>query len=806
MDKNYNTREITRKGFEETTNINVEKEVSELIKKGADKASMNDLRRKYGDDKIFDTVQEAYFEKLASIRKRSIKFTKLIERKYGMYGHPLHIILNKAIKYKKKYNLSEEEFELFRQYYQRSMNSRNNTGKLDVLLPNTNMAKVFGDDPYTNRKIHVNEGDHRIVKEIMALYDLNRMIWQQCTLQSITYNYNDNTNHHFIPEPGHQQLFAVAVPLNPPAYINDSKIANYSSFIHPVIAAMFLPKIARFDEYFLFTNLAYILRCKYLGEPISTYHSYLMLYNLVTDPNDVVCNADSPIKDILNRVLLQTTLWKNVMRLRHTGIYDTHTSFAAGDLMIQIDNCKLSSYDAPDLMMIGDENVIIRRLLSSLAYRCATIYSIPTVYPMIGNGVQINTLNMPINYTQVTKVPMVYIRLSPTNLPISQNISTNTRDKVIDHIFNKLPYIVEGNRLARPLDKRPIIMQNRDEVKEIIDKPDIQSSLNTIQPIMTNGRFEYRSSSVVGTDGVLIVSIPRRTYQPLMTNVHNLPQVFNMSKLPHNAIGLETLNNTHINTNLVLSIGNSITESEEIAYNNNYTNKLFLKSAVVLNEKETDDNNNNKFIYGSKTYVFNYDNAGGNIRVYDPIKESNNRNILPIRKVNYNPTMTQYVNDLPLRDDLQPNPYIRDKIKDFRTNQTILIYTNELKNIPNNALSKVNARTCNVSIAAYYTYYELPPSAMVAAGAVSRELSYDIGNAQEFSSLDYVKANYAHCFNDYLNHNTIIGYFLYNKEIPIGADVPISRVLPAAAARNILPLSIHASINDIFPLFIPISY
>ena len=790
MDKNNYTPN-TRKGFEETANINVEKEVSELIKKGADKASMEDLRRKYGDDKIFDTVQEAYFEKLASIRKRSIKFTKLIERKYGMYGHPLHIILNKAIKYKKKYNLSEEEFELFRQYYQKSMNSRNNTGKLDVLLPNTNMAKVFGDDPYTNKKIHVNEGDHRIVKEIMALYDLNRILWQNVTLQSITYDYNDNTNHHFITNAGHQQINPIPQPVSPSAYINDSKTANYSSFIHPVIAAMFLPKFARFDEYFLFTNLAYILRCKYLGEPISTYHSYLMLYNLVTDPNDVVCNADSPIKDILNRVLLQTTLWKNVMRLRHTGIYDSHNSFAAGDLMIQIDNCKLSSYDAPDLMMIGDENVIIRRLLSSLAYRCATIYSIPTVYPMIGNGVQINTLNMPINYTQVTKVPMVYIRLSPTNLPISQNITTNTRDKVVDFIDNLRPFIEQGGRLLG-IGREPQIMINRDQIKEIIDKPDIQSSLNTIQPIMTNGRFEYRSSSVVGTDGVLIVSIPRRTYQPLMTNVHNLPQVFNMSKLPHNAIGLETLNSTHINTNLVLSIGNSITESEEIAYNNNYTNKLFLKSAVVLNEKETNDNNNNKFIYGSKTYVFNYDNAGGNIRVYDPIKESNNRNILPIRKVNYDPNLIDYT-DFLLRDDVEANPYTRDRIKDFRTNQTILIYTNELKNIPNNALSKVNASILTDTLANYEGY-----NRNVGAG---RNAFYDIGTQNAYTSLDFVKANYAYCFNNYLNHNTIIGYFIYSKEIPNGSDLFVSPLTPL---RPGVPRPIP--FEFVCPLFIPISY
>jgi hypothetical protein len=775
MDKNYNTPGNTRKGFEETMSINVDKEVSELLKKGADKASMNDLRRKYGDDKIFDTVQEAYFEKLASIRKRSIKFTKLIERKYGMHGHPLHIILNKAIKYKKKYNLSEEEFELFRQYYQKSMNSRNNNGKLDVLLPNTNMAKIFGDDPYTNRKIHVNEGDHRIVKEIMALYDLNRMLWQQVTLQSITYNYNDNVNKHFISDIGiiNRRPYT---NLPVPTYVNDSKISNYSSFIHPVIAAMFLPKIARFDEYFLFTNLAYILRCKYLGEPISTYHSYLMLYNLVTDPNDVVCNADSPIKDILNRVLLQTTLWKNVVRLRYTGIYDSHNSFAAGDLMIQIDNCKLSSYDAPDLMMIGDENVIIRRLLSSLAYRCATIYSIPTVYPMMNNGVQINTLNMPINYTQVTKVPMIYIRLPPSNLPMAQNTST-TRNYISDYIDLVDGEINIGHGLNFFVRANYIDNITQNDSKNLANMQDIQTSLNTIQPIMTNGRFEYRSSTVVGTDGVLIVSIPRRTYQPLMTNVHNLPQVFNMSKLPHNAIGLETLNNSNINTNLVLSIGNSFSESEEVAYANNYTNKLYLKSAVVLNEKETNDNNNNKFIYGSKTYVFNYDNANGNIRVYDPIKESNNINILPIRKVNYDPN-SRYTYDLRCRHDYplhKDNVYIKDKIKDFRTNQTILIYTNELKNIPNNAFSGINGVTLDTAKQNYADHY----NGVVAAATY-----------QNYTSYDHIKNNYAYYFKDYQYHNTIIGYMLMNKETVIGGDILCGTQLT----------------NHLSPLFIPIYY
>jgi hypothetical protein len=395
---------------------------------------------------------------------------------------------------------------------------------------------------------------------------------------------------------------------------------------------------------------------------------------------------------------------------------------------------------------------------------------------MMGNGVQINTLNMPINYTQVTKVPMIYIRLPHTNLPISQNTLTS-RSSIATYI-NMIGGLISAAHVGVAPPMR-ITGPDQPQSEQIANMQDIQTSLNTIQPIMTNGRFEYRSTTVVGTDGILIISIPRRTYQPLMTNVHNLPQVFNMSKLPHNAIGLETLNNANINTNLVLSIGNTMTETEEAAYANNYTNKLFLKSAVVLNEKEADDSNNNKFIYGSKTYVFNYDNAGGNIRVYDPIKESNNANILPIRKVNYDPNR-QRGTTIYCKHDNQvqlSNIYIKDKIKDFRTNQTILIYTNELKNIPNNALSKVNATSMQNSHIKSYNYYYGSASALV---------------FPDYSTADYIKTNYAYYFMDYLRHNTIIGYMCVDKETVIGANI---------AQRNLVghrtPLS---------PLFIPISY
>ena len=642
MDKNNYNSGNTRNGIEDTAKINIEREVSELIKKGADRASMNDLRKKFGDDKIFDMVQESYFDRLASIRKRSIKFTKLIERKYGMFGHPLHIILNKALKYKKKYNLSEEEFELFRQYYQKTMNMRNNANKYDVLVPNTNMAKVFGEDPYNNKKIHVSDGDHRVVKDILTLYDLNRALWQQVTLQSITYDPSD--------------------PMRA-SHLVDVKTSNFSSFIHPVIAAMFLPKIAKFDEYFLFTNLAYILRCKYLGEPISTFHSYLMLYNLVTDPTDVVCNADSPLKDILNRVMLQVTLWKNVLRLRHGGVYDTYNSFAAADFMAHIDNCKLSTYDAPDLMMIGDENVIIRRLLSSLAFRCATIFSTPTTYPLFNQNpnqinMQVSALNIPANFTQVTKVPMIYIRLPVLGMPT-------------------MPQMQGAN---------PSYL-------------DIQSALNTTQPIMYNGRLESRAMSVAGTDGVLIVSIPRRTYRPMSGNIYNLPQIFNFANMPHHAYGLETLNTTKVLTNNALEIKTASTEDRQL-----YNHHVFIKSIVTLKEKQ--DNNNNQFIYGSKTFLVNMETDKNNIKpkinVYDPITTVYSASALAAGVPGVlPPAVAAGANAAAAAAAANPGaPVILavrrldqdDRIRDVTTNQTILIYTNDLTNKSGNSQQYIRDR------------------------------------------------------------------------------------------------------------------
>ena len=253
---------------------------------------------------------------------------------------------------------------------------------------------------------------------------------------------------------------------------------------------------------------------------------------------------------------------------------------------------------------------------------------------------QVNTLNIPFNLTQITKVPMIYIRLPPK-------------------IINSVPTNLQT----------------------------VQNSLNTIQTVMSNGKLESRSLTVANTEHLLIISIPRRTYKPIGTGIYNLPQVFNFSSMPHHAIGLEVLNDTPVATNKCLIIPNLASTAD----NKRFSDKLFLKSAVVLKERK--DNQHHKFIYGTKTYMINYHSKDKEIRVYNPISDiqkidttTNQISMIPLRyltHIYHNKIVRNAVDNLP-EDSDSKEKYVtsleeEDKIHDFLQRQTILIYTNELK-------------------------------------------------------------------------------------------------------------------------------
>ena len=63
---------------------------------------------------VLQKIQDIYAERQSYITKRAKKFAELVRKKYALSKTPFHILLQKALAYKKKYNLKDEEFEEFR--------------------------------------------------------------------------------------------------------------------------------------------------------------------------------------------------------------------------------------------------------------------------------------------------------------------------------------------------------------------------------------------------------------------------------------------------------------------------------------------------------------------------------------------------------------------------------------------------------------------------------------------------------------------------------------------------------------------
>jgi hypothetical protein len=433
------------------------------------------------------------------VKKKVLKFIKYIENKYGMKGYPLHTVLNKSLKYKDKYNLSDEEFEIFKENYLKFLNIRNNPNKYTILKPKNNMAKFFGENHYTANKIDINEQDLPIANQILTAYQHSKMNWQQVILQSITYNedYLKQQNNN-----------------------NNTIDVNYLSYVPPVIAAMFIPNIKQYDNYFLLTNLAYIFKCKYEGDIISFYPNMQMIYNLITDPTDIVCSSDSPIKDILNRILLQISLWKVVLQLRQGNFFDSYNNNCNFDFMNIINNCKLSTFDAPDLIMIGDENIIKLPILGFNNYTINITLqdSLITTLPIMYNGESRVIYIAHTNGTLIISVPR------RTYKPISNNGVFN---------FANMPHHAFGYEV---LNNYKVFANSKLDINRG------KQELNIKSMVVLKEKQENNNNFIIGSKTLLLPNYPDNRLLNDITNIDSVNITIYDPLTDHN---LRNWNNTN---------------------------------------------------------------------------------------------------------------------------------------------------------------------------------------------------------------------------------------------------------------------
>jgi hypothetical protein len=368
---------------------NIEHEVQNLFHK--DKAlsrdTFNKLLQKYGDNDTVDKIFDAYNEKHAYIVKKAKKFAYLIREKYATSNYPFHILLEKARLYKVKHGLTDDEFSEFQRIYEQELIGANSP---EIMIPRNNMSKVLGTAGFDfqggNSKL--NDVDYKYLQEILKLYAVGKQLHSQVLIQSMQYTEFDPEALAglYRAELGHKRTDA----------------------IHPVIVAMFIPKIQKLEDHFLYSNIAGIVNSRYNNQPLKNRPDYELFYALTNDHNDMVCDSNSPMQDLLNRALVQNQLWSAVINLRN-GQYFTNWS---RDFISAVDICRANKFDTPDLIYGRYDGTILKRLLATFSYRPTLV--VTTAAQM--QNVMINPYQQRIRPI-VTTVPMINIKLDIDDTP-----------------------------------------------------------------------------------------------------------------------------------------------------------------------------------------------------------------------------------------------------------------------------------------------------------------------------------------------------------------------------------------------------
>ena len=379
----------------------IDKEVHNLMKKNADRhkstyAIIEDLKQKYKDEQIVDAVMSKYNDKLRRVKKIAEKIRDRLVAKYPNLSMKEYI--DKVSEYKKKYDFDDSEMSHILNLLFQNKTGLANSEVLDITY--NEMSKALGFVPASfnfSGKMNVKQDELEQLQAILTIASATKELHSQVTLQSLLY---DNVS-----------LGALNGQF-------DRTRVNVFSFVHPVVAALFLPKIKFLDEHMLIASIANIVQQRYNGQDLTTQPDYELYMDIATDPSEAACSVGKvkPFNDLLNRCNVQTKLWEAVLNLRQGKYYTNDLS----SFILAIDNCRNSVFDAADLAYVKDEGTIMRKLLSAFSIR-PTIVSTAPLY-----GISSATSNIAsLAATHITTISMITMRIPLLDKTKTQSLSLN---------------------------------------------------------------------------------------------------------------------------------------------------------------------------------------------------------------------------------------------------------------------------------------------------------------------------------------------------------------------------------------------
>jgi len=465
----------------------IDREAQKLLKKNLENKKsaetlLSELRSKFRDEEVVEAIRSKFQEKYKKVKRLAEKISEKLVSKYPNMSVKGYI--QKVSEYKKKYNFDDSEMQSILQIIFKSRNTIDNSEVLEI--GQNQMGKALGFQMSTYNyggKMEVRPDEMEQLQAILAIQAGTRELHNQVTLQSLVYE--DVT----------------------PAAVNGTFLkekVNIFSFVHPVVAALFLPKIKFLDEHMLLASIANIVAKRYEGSHLDNQPDYELYIDIATDPSEVACNVDNnylmsgkakPLNDLLARVNVQTKLWESVIQLRQGKYYTNDLS----SFIMAIDTCRNSIFDAADLAYVKDEGTILRKLFSAFSIR-PTIVSTAPIYGLSTVASPLATLSA----THITTIPMITFRI-----PLIES-------KVNPQVFS----------LSDSLEQRQLYIHKR--------------------------QITVKTQQIMYSRDVLIFYVHRR-FQTV--NLARLSRPYQMAALPVTIGAYERLHPAQVNFELTLNVG-----------------------------------------------------------------------------------------------------------------------------------------------------------------------------------------------------------------------------------------------------------
>lgn len=457
------------------------------------KANMTDadayskILEKYGDSReAVNEVFNAYKKRLTQITEKANKFKNLILNRFSTLE--FEELVEKAKERAVKYGITDDEFDLFLNL---ALTQPAYKGLYDI--PASKLSATLGYDPRlsVSDRLSVRDDEIDVLREILKLTDETKSLHYHIVLQHLRYS------------PFNSLLLSGKF---------DPKKNSLYSHVHPVIAAMFCHKIDLFEEQMLIANIGNMIKTKNEGKPIASKPEWELYWNLISDPNEAVCDVSSPLKDLHNRFVLQTHIWDQVQNLREGHFYKPNL----GQFIVAIDACKSNLYEAPDMFQVRDEGTIMRRILSAFSLRPTMVstHSLHSPAPASYGGH--TAMIGPVAQNRITKVSMINLRIPESNM--------------------------------YGMGSAPV---------------SLEEALNQPQWFIENKQFVPKTHSVISSNDVVVFYVNRRnqTVDPRM-----MGKPFEMARLPLTISGAERVNKTEIIAGDAMHIGNEVYTLASVVY------------------------------------------------------------------------------------------------------------------------------------------------------------------------------------------------------------------------------------------------